>query len=192
MRGLFGPLLASAIVSAAAFASPASSGAAAAQSVPALPAPAAADSARIVFPASVSQGAMVIGKVPPGSQVQYAGRTLRVTGYGSVVFGVGRDATGPLQVSVRRPDGASETASIAVTARDWPVERVNGVPPKTVSPPPEIAERIRREQEQVIKARDRDDARADFAQAFACFATPSSSAAVMPVGSSSRLDINRA
>ena len=167
MRGLFGPLLAAAIFSAAAFASPPSSGAAAAQSVPALPAPSAADSARIVFPASVSQGAMVIGKVPPGSQVQYAGRTLRVTGYGSVVFGVGRDAKGPLQVSVRRPDGASETASIAVTARDWPVERVNGVPPKTVSPPPEIAERIRREQEQVIKARDRDDARADFAQAFA-------------------------
>ena len=167
MRGLFGLLLASAIVSAAAFASPPSSGAAAAQPVPALPAPSAADSARIVFPASVSQGAMVIGKVPPGSQVQYAGRTLRVTGYGSVVFGVGRDATGPLQVSVRRPDGASETVSIAVTARDWPVERVNGVPPKTVSPPPEIAERIRREQEQVIKARDRDDARADFAQAFA-------------------------
>ena len=44
--------------------------------------PAAADT-RIVFPASVQQGAMVIGKVPPGSQVEYAGRTLRSTGYGT-------------------------------------------------------------------------------------------------------------
>jgi len=34
---------------------------------------------RVVFPASVSQGAMVIGKVPAGSQVQYGGRTLRVS-----------------------------------------------------------------------------------------------------------------
>ncbi|HYM86941.1 MAG TPA: M23 family peptidase, partial [Pseudoxanthomonas sp.] len=46
---------------------------------------------RIVFPSSVSQGALVLGKVPPGSKVRYAGRDLRVSGYGSVVFGVGRD-----------------------------------------------------------------------------------------------------
>ena len=128
---------------------------------------AAPDPGRVVFPATVSQGALVIGKVPAGSVVEHGGRTLRVTGYGSVAFGVGRDATGPLQVSVRRPDGSTEDVRIAVSARDWPTERVNGVPPKTVSPPPAIAERIRREQEQVSQARDRDDARADFAQAFA-------------------------
>ncbi|MBW8369018.1 MAG: M23 family metallopeptidase [Arenimonas sp.] len=130
-------------------------------------APAPADEARVVFPASVPQGALVIGKVPPGSLVEHGGRSLRVTGYGSVVFGVGRDASGPLQVAVRRPDGGSQVVSIAVTPRDWPIERVNGVPPKTVSPPPAIAERIRREQAQVVQARERDDARADFAQAFA-------------------------
>jgi len=121
---------------------------------------------RIVFPASASQGAMVIGKVPAGSSVRYAGRELRVSGYGSVVFGIGRDEKGPLQVQVRRPDGSSETASITVTARDWPVERVNGVPPKTVNPPPAIAERIGREQAQVTESRKRDDARTDFTQTF--------------------------
>lgn len=121
---------------------------------------------RIVFPASASQGTMVIGKVPAGSSVRYAGRELRVSGYGSVVFGIGRDEKGPLQVQVRRPDGSSETASITVTARDWPVERVNGVPPKTVNPPPAIAERIRREQAQVTESRKRDDARTDFTQTF--------------------------
>lgn len=43
-----------------------------------LPAPAQAQAdTRVVFPASASQGAMVIGKVPAGSVVQYAGRTLR-------------------------------------------------------------------------------------------------------------------
>ncbi|SBV35614.1 putative exported peptidase [uncultured Stenotrophomonas sp.] len=122
---------------------------------------------RIVFPASASQGAMVIGKVPAGSTVHYAGRDLRVSGYGSVVFGIGRDEKGPLQVQVRRPDGSSETTAIAVTARDWPLERVNGVPPKTVNPPPAIAERIAREQARVTEARRRDDARTDFTQTFA-------------------------
>ena len=132
-----------------------------------LPSPARAQAdGRVVFPASASQGAMVIGKVPAGSTVQYAGRTLRVSGYGSVVFGIGRDEKGPLQLRVQRPDGGSETVQIAVTARDWPTERVNGVPPKTVNPPPAIAERIKREQAEVTAARARDDDRADFAQAF--------------------------
>ncbi|MGO4719069.1 M23 family peptidase, partial [Stenotrophomonas sp. 2MCAF14_2] len=40
---------------------------------------------RVVFPASASQGALVIGKVPAGSSVRYAGRDLRVSSYGSVV-----------------------------------------------------------------------------------------------------------
>ncbi len=129
--------------------------------------PAAAADARIVFPPSVPQGAMVLGKVPAGSTVQYAGRTLRVTAYGTAVFGVGRDATGPLQVLVTPPAGAQQAIAIAVVPRAWPVEKVNGVPPATVSPPPAIAERIRREQEQVAAARGADDDRADFAQAFA-------------------------
>ncbi len=121
---------------------------------------------RVVFPASASQGALVIGKVPPGSVVRFADRQLRVSGYGSVVFGIGRDEKGPLAVQVQRPDGSSETARIAVTARDWPTERVNGVPPKTVNPPPAIAERIKREQALVTAARDRDDERTDFTQTF--------------------------
>ena len=46
-----------------------------------LPRPAAAQADdRVVFPASAPQGAMVLGKVPPGSRVEYAGRTLRTTG----------------------------------------------------------------------------------------------------------------
>ncbi len=122
---------------------------------------------RIVFPASASQGALVIGKVPPGSRVDYAGRQLRVSSYGSVVFGIGRDEAGPLQLQVTNADGSVERTSIAVMPREWPTERINGVPPKTVNPPPEIAARIQREQAQVTAARERDDPRPDFAQAFA-------------------------
>lgn len=134
------------------------------------PGPAAAqpeaDDRRVVFPASVQQGAMVIGKVPPGSRVEHADRSLRVTGYGTVVLGIGRDDRGPALVSVTRPDGSVETVRIAVTARDWPLQRVDGVPPATVDPPPAIAERIRREQARVAEARTRDDARTGFAQRF--------------------------
>jgi hypothetical protein len=125
------------------------------------------DEQRIVFPAAVSQGALVFGKVPAGSEVDYAGRKLRPTAYGTVVLGVGRDETGPLIVEVARADGSRTQATILVTPRDWPLERVDGVPPKTVDPPPDIAARIEREQAAVVAARLRDDDRADFAQAFA-------------------------
>jgi len=121
---------------------------------------------RVVFPPKVSQGAMVLGKVPAGSAVRYGDRALRSTSYGTVVLGVGRDEKGPLQVNVVLPSGRHETVFIQVTPRDWPTEHVKGVPPKTVNPPPEIAERIKREQARVTAARDRDDARADFAQKF--------------------------
>ncbi|RMX02998.1 M23 family metallopeptidase [Corticibacter populi] len=134
-------------------------GAALAQAAP------AAD-ARLAFPASVQQGSMVIGRVVPGSTVRYRDRTLRTTGYGTVVFGVGRNETGPAVLQVQSPDGQASSVSIAVTGRDWPTEYVNGVPPKTVNPPAAIAERIRREQAQVTAARERDDDRADFAQRF--------------------------
>ena len=120
----------------------------------------------VVFPASVSQGALVFGKVPAGSVVRYAGRELRPTPYGTVVFGVDRLASAPLQLEVRHADGTSTTKTIAVDARAWPLERVDGVPPKTVNPPPAIAERIRREQARVTAARARDDDRADFAAPF--------------------------
>ena len=121
---------------------------------------------RIVFPAAASQGALVFGKVPGGSIVRYAGRVLRPTPYGTVVFGIGRDESGPVRVDVQRPDGLSESASITVTPRDWPIERIDDVPPATVNPPPAIAERIEREQAMVVAARERDDDRADFVQSF--------------------------
>jgi murein DD-endopeptidase MepM/ murein hydrolase activator NlpD len=122
---------------------------------------------RVVFPASVPQGAMVVGKVPAGSVVTYADRRLHVTPYGSVVLGVGREESGPVRVQVQPPGAATQSVDIAVTGRDWPVERIDGVPPATVDPPPAIAARIEREQAQVAAARTRNDPRADFAQPFA-------------------------
>ncbi|MBU8976166.1 M23 family metallopeptidase [Lysobacter sp. MMG2] len=140
--------------------------AAAANIAPAMAASGASVDTRVVFPASVQQGALVFGKVPADASVRYGTRTLRPTNYGTVVFGIGRDEAGPVSVDVTTSDGRTQTARIAVTPRDWPIENVRGVPPKTVEPPPEIAARIEREQAQVIAARNRDDDRADFAQPF--------------------------
>ena len=53
-----------------------------------------------------------------------------------------------------------------MTPRDFPIERIEGVPPQTVEPPPAIAERIKREQARVVAVRSRNDARDDFLETF--------------------------
>lgn len=127
----------------------------------------AAPPARATFlPASVPQGSLVLGLAEAGATVEYAGRTLRVSADGRFVFGVGRDATGPLSVRITRADGTVLTQAVAVVPRNWPVERIDGVPPATVNPPPALAARIKQEQARVTQARLRNDARSDFTQPF--------------------------
>ena len=105
------------------------------------------------LPASVQQGALIIGETDPAAIVEYAGRSLRISPSGRFVFGVGRDATGPLIVKITRPGIGAVEHRIAVAPRDWPIETIDGVPPATVNPPPEIAARIEREQAQVVAQR---------------------------------------
>ena len=146
-------------------------GIATAQSVPSEPTPMVGGHGAIPMratrlPAAASQGAMVIGNTHPAAVVEYAGRTLRVTPYGTFVFGIGRDATGDVGLRIKQPATGWIEHRVAITPRDWPVEQINGVPPATVNPPKAIAERIEREQARVVAVRTRDDARTGFAQAF--------------------------
>jgi murein DD-endopeptidase MepM/ murein hydrolase activator NlpD len=119
-----------------------------------------------LVPASASQGALVVGSTHAAATVMVDGRDVRVAPDGSFVFGIGRDASGEVVVSIRQPGTGVVEHRITVTSRDWPIERIAGVPPATVNPPPGIAARIAREQAQVVAARVRDDAREDYAQRF--------------------------
>jgi murein DD-endopeptidase MepM/ murein hydrolase activator NlpD len=127
----------------------------------ALVASAGACAATVALPDSVSQGGLVIGHVAPGTAVKVGDTPVHVGPDGTFVFGAGRDEQGPLRVTIE-----GTVHDVTVTPRDWPVERVDGVPPKTVNPPPEIAARIQREQAAVVAARQRDDAREDFLHGF--------------------------
>lgn len=119
------------------------------------------------FPDAVQQGSLIIGRVAPGIRdVCYQGRSLRVSPEGWVVLGVGRNTTAPVDLQIITSTGIVGMTHIDVTKRDWPIEQVNGVPPKTVAPPPAIAARIKHEQMEVTTARQRDDDRTDFLQPF--------------------------
>jgi hypothetical protein len=119
------------------------------------------------LPRATVQGGLVVGRVHPECRVRIGDRDVRVAADGTFLFGTGRDAASPVVVSATAPDGHSVRAAVMVDARSWNIERVDGVPPATVEPPPEIAARIAREQSAVAAARQRDQAREDFRFGFA-------------------------
>lgn len=120
----------------------------------------------VELPERASQGQLIVGSVTPGSSVLLRERAIRVDAQGRFVFGIGRDEARNAPIDVTFPDGEKRRVAVQVLKRDWPTERVNGVPQATVDPPPEIAARIAREQAAVAKERSRDDARSDFAEGF--------------------------
>ncbi len=117
------------------------------------------------LPDQVQQGSLVQGRTSAGSVVSIDGRSVRVDDEGRFVFGIGRDRTESIIVIAHQPAGV-ERREIRVASRTWRIERVDGLPQQTVTPDPEIAARIAREQAMVNEARSRDDARSDFVQGF--------------------------
>ena len=103
------------------------------------------------FSGQLQQGGFIWGTVPPGSAVQLDGRSLDVLDDGTTFAGFGRDASATAQLQVDGPAACSEILQVA--PRDYNIQRVEGVPARTVNPPQEQLERIRREGAMVKAAR---------------------------------------
>lgn len=112
------------------------------------------------------QGGMVIGKTAPGTTVTFQGSPVRVSPEGVFVFGFDRDfpSSGTLVLTDR--SGGVTRRDIAVEQRAYDIQRIDGLPPKKVTPDKTDLERIQREAVLVKQARDRYDPRTDFMQAF--------------------------
>ncbi|UXI69941.1 M23 family metallopeptidase [Tahibacter amnicola] len=126
-----------------------------------------ADAGVIDLPNTVQQGQLVVGHVPAGSQVKVGDRTLAAGADGVIAFGIARDAPERLVVSVSLPRGQAVEHALAVTQRSYAIERVDGLPQRTVTPDPETEKRIAEEQARVAQARQRNDPRTDFLAGFA-------------------------
>ena len=112
---------------------------------------------------SVTQGGLLQGQVtPPDARVELDGQALRVSPEGLFLVGFGRDHALRSQLTVRYTDGSSETVPLQLTAREYDIQRIDGLPPKQVEPSAEDLKRIKRETALVVQARRRDDARTDF------------------------------
>ena len=112
------------------------------------------------------QGALLHGKVAPGSQVEFLGNNVYVNPQGEFILGLGREAPKQVEVIVTDPKQQKHTHAFAVTQREYHIQRVDGVDEKFVTPDEAEQKRIDEDNHAIAEARRVRDTRADFAQGF--------------------------
>lgn len=112
------------------------------------------------------QGGMIVGRTAPGTEVVLDGEMVQVNRDGVFVFGFGRDAAATSDLQVKLPWGESYAETLTVAPQSYAVERIEGLPPAMVTPPPEVTERINRENGWIGKVRARNTDAAWFLDGF--------------------------
>ncbi len=112
------------------------------------------------------QGGLVRGNAPLGTAVTLDGRALQVSPKGHFVFGFGRDAAPKAELVLTHASGAEETRILNIMSRQYDIQRIEGLPKKMVTPPPETLDRIRAEGAKVRAARAFDTPETYFAAPF--------------------------
>ena len=113
------------------------------------------------------QGGLIFGLTQPGNQIFLDDAEVMVASEGKFLSGFGRDETGERLLRVKGGPGIDERVTLTIAPREYNIEIVDGLPPRTVTPDPAAAKRIAEEAAMVSSARSRRDARTDYAAGFA-------------------------
>jgi len=114
----------------------------------------------------LEQGGAVFGHTDPAAAVSLDGRKLLLTPAGDFVFGFDRDAGPDAELRVTLPGQAETVQHLSVRPRVWDIQRIEGLPPKLVNPPPETEQRIAAEAKLIAAAHERDSAIDAFTERF--------------------------
>lgn len=97
------------------------------------------------------QGGLVLGNTDPGTKISLNGRLVTVTPDGRFVLGFGRDAPETAILQSVTVGGKRLVRTLKIKKRKYRIQRINGLPPKMVTPSAGALLRIRAEG-QVIRA----------------------------------------
>ena len=106
----------------------------------------------VEFLGNFKQGSFILGKTDPNSKVFIDDRKVRVSNDGYFAFGLDRDRKNNVLIKIINK---KETKLIEkkVFKRKYKIQRIDGLPPKQVTPPPEVYERIKKYNILIGKAR---------------------------------------
>jgi len=109
----------------------------------------------VEFSGDFKQGSFILGKTDPNSKVFIDDREVRVSNDGYFAFGLDRDRKNNVLIKIKNK-GETKLIEKKVFKRKYKIQRIDGLPPKQVTPPPEVFERIKKDNILIGKARDID------------------------------------
>jgi len=115
---------------------------------------------------SLQQGGLVVGRVPAGHSVVYQGNLLKLSPNGQFLLGFGRDAPAQVELTIVSSNSQQQIETLSIAKRDYSIQRVDGVPQKTVTPSEADLERIRNDAALVKAARSQVSDSLDFLGGF--------------------------
>ncbi len=104
------------------------------------------------------QGGLVHGIAAPDTAIEFDGRKVRLGEGGRFIIGFGRDFPASAKLFWRRGEGPRRSIDLTIKARAYKIQRIDGLPPKMVTPPRDVLERIRRENRGIAAVRRLDSA----------------------------------
>ncbi|WP_068491009.1 M23 family metallopeptidase [Paramagnetospirillum marisnigri] len=117
--------------------------------------------AQTVLTGSPEQGGLVLGQTSPGARVSLDGRDVPVAADGLFLLGFGRDAAEAARLVIEGTP-ATEERLLVVARRDWPVQKVEGLPRDKAEPDPVAVARIKAESQMMRDLRGRPTPLAQF------------------------------
>ena len=113
-----------------------------------------------------TQGGLIRGKTLADSRITLDDKVIRTTPDGHFAFGFGRDASLTSTITITPPSGKMLSRTLKIQPRDYKLQKVNGVPQKTVTPPKSVLGRIKKETQLVKTARKTNSDATDFLSTF--------------------------
>tara|TARA_B100001057_G_scaffold2156_1_gene1997 strand:- start:1855 stop:2658 length:804 start_codon:yes stop_codon:yes gene_type:complete len=106
----------------------------------------------IEFKGKFLQGHYILGKTNPGSEIIIDKKKIRVSEDGYFVFGLDRDRKFDVKIT-KKYNGQVEIINKKVFKREYRIQRIDGLPENKVTPPESVYKRIKKENNEIGKAR---------------------------------------
>ena len=107
------------------------------------------------FLGKFEQGAFILGKTNPDTKIKIDNKEVRVTKDGYFAFGIDRDRKNNIIIKIIEKNKTTIVEK-KILKRDYKIQRIDGLPSKQVTPPPEVYDRIKKDNILIGKARSID------------------------------------
>jgi len=103
----------------------------------------------VEFEGKFIQGHYIIGKTSPGTKILIDKKKIKVSKDGYFAFGISKDRKYDIVIT----EGKNKIVK-KIEKRKYKIQKIDGLPKKKVTPPKEVYERIKKENQLIVKARE--------------------------------------